>query len=231
MNMDMTRHLLVGCSFTDPTWQDDVPWSIHYSKNYQTSYIVAKAGMGWNGICTEACMYAQNLEFDHCVIMLPTLWRMDLETNHEGTLCNAMVDLLESNEIIIPSVRKWIISGGLYFKETLQGKEKKLFDQLYIYKSFLPILREHVLKLKLLLLSLRERKILYTITAIKDPMHQLEGLDYIKDDIVELLDSVEYKNWLRFDGKFIDEFVGHNNHPTTEEHKLIGDYIWQNHLT
>ena len=229
--MDITKHLLVGCSFTDPQWQDAVPWSIHYSKNYQTSYLVAQAGIGWNGICTEAYIYAQKLEFDHCVIMLPTLWRMDIETNHEGVMCNAVVNLLEHNKIIIPGARKWLISGGLNFEQRLQGKEKKLVDQLYNYRSFLSILREHVLKLKLLLYSLRERKILYTITAIADPMHQLDGLDYIKDDIIELLDSVEYKHWLRFDGKFIDEFVGHNKHPTTEEHKLIGDYIWQNHLT
>jgi len=223
----MEKHLLVGCSFTDPRWQDAIPWSVHYSKNYQTSYIVAKAGMGWNGICTEAYMYAQNLKFDHCVIMLPDMWRMDIELNHEGNTANAMVDLLESDRIIIPAVRKWIISGGLHWNQitTLHSKELKLFDQLYKYQDFLPIMREHVL------LSLRARNISYTITAIKDPMHQLEGLDYIKDDIVELFDSVEYKNWLRFDGKFVDEFVGHNNHPTTEEHKLIGDYIWQNHLT
>jgi hypothetical protein len=229
----MEKHLLVGCSFTDPSWQDAIPWSVHYSKNHQTSYIVAKAGMGWNGICTEAYMYAQNLKFDHCVIMLPTLWRMDIELNHEGNTCHAMVDLLESDGIIIPAVRKWIISGGLNFKQSisLHSKELKLFDQLYKYQDFLPIMREHVLKLKLLLLSLRARNISYTITAIKDPIHQLEGLDYIKDDIVELLDSVEYKNWLRFDGKFIDEFVGHDKHPTTEEHTFIGDYIWQNHLT
>jgi hypothetical protein len=227
----MNKHLLVGCSFTDPLWQDDVPWSIHYSKNYQTSYVVAQAGMGWNGICTEAYMYAQNLEFDHCVIMLPTMWRMDIEMNHESIMCNSIVNLLENDKIIIPGTRKWLTSGGLHFNKALKTKESKLFEQLYNYKSFLPILREHVLKLKLLLYSLRERKISYTITAIADPMHQLQGLDYIKDDIIELLDSVEYNNWLRFDGKFINEFLGHEQHPTTEEHKLIGDYIWQSRLT
>ena len=52
-----------------------------------------------------------------------------------------------------------------------------------------------------------------------------------KDDVIELLDSVEYKDWLRFNGKFIDKFIGHNKHPTTREHTLIGDYIWQNRLT
>lgn len=229
----MKNHLLVGCSFTDPLWQDAIPWSVYYSKNYQTSYIVAKAAMGWNGICTEAYMYAQNLEFDHCVIMLPDIWRMDINLNHEGTSTNAMVDLLENDEIITHAIRKWIVSGGLSYHQVvnLNSKEKKLFDKLYRYVSFLPIIQEHVLKLKLLLLSLKERNISYTITAIEDPMHQLQGLDYIKDDIIELLDSVEYNNWLRFDGKFIDEFLGHNRHPTTEEHKLIGEYIWQSRLT
>jgi len=227
----MNKHLLVGCSFTDPLWQDVIPWSIYYSKNYQTSYIVAKAGMGWNGICTEAYTYAQNLKFDHCVIMLPTMFRMDMEVNHEGQIANAMVDLLENGKIITNATRKWIISGGLNFEKMLQGKEKKLFYELYKYIDFLPLIREQVLKLKLLIFSLKEKNISYTITAIKDPMHQLEGLDYIKDDIIELLDIVEYSNWLRFDGKFIDEFLKHDKHPTTEEHKLIGDYIWQSRLT
>ena len=229
--MYMGRHLLVGCSFTDPTWQDETPWSIHYSNNYQESYIVAKAGMGWTGICTEAYIHAQKLDFDHCVIMLPTLWRMDIELDHEGIMCNAMVDLLKHGKPFVSPTRKWLISGGLNFNKTLDGEEFKIIDQMYKYKSFLPIIREHVLKLKLLLLYLKTTSISYTITAIKDPMHQLEGLDYIKDNIIELLNTVEYENWLRFDGKFIDEFLGHDKHPTTKEHKLIGDYIWQNHLT
>ena len=227
----MNKHLLVGCSFTDPSWQDATPWSVHYSNTYQSSYIVAKAGMGINGICTEAYMYAQNLNFDHCVIMLPTLWRMDIELNQEGTMCNAMVDLLDGDKILTQASRKWLISGGLHFKETLQGSEKKLLDQLYKYVDFLPLIREQALKLKLLILSLEAKNIPYTITSIKDPMHQLEGLNYIKDEIIELLDSVEYRNWLRFDGKFINEFLGHDKHPTTEENKIIGDYIWQNRLT
>ena len=189
--------------------------------------------MGWNGICTEAYTYAQNLTFDHCVIMLPTMFRMDMELNHEGQIANTMVDLLENNKIITYATRKWITSGGLNWNQTkmLGNKEKKLFDQFYKYMGFLPLVREQVLKLKLLILSLQAKNISYTITTIKDPMHQLEGLDYIKDDIIELLDSVEYSNWLRFDGKFIDEFLGHDKHPTTQEHKLIGDYIWQSRLT
>jgi len=225
------KHLLVGCSFTDPLWQDAIPWSVHYNNTYQSSYIVAKAGMGINGICTEAYMYAQNLNFNHCIIVLPTLWRLDVELNHEGTMCNATVDLLEGDQILTQASRKWLVSGGLHYSETLGKEEFKIVDKLYKYKSFLPILREHILKLQLLICYLKTRNISYTITAIQDPMKQLIGLDYIKDDIVKLLNSIEYNNWLRFDGKFIDEFLGHNRHPTTEEHKLIGDYIWQNHLT
>lgn len=229
----MNKHLLVGCSFTDPLWQDEIPWSVYYGKKYQTSYIVAKAGMGWNGICTEAYMYAQNLKFDHCVIMLPTIFRMDIELNHEGDTCNGMVDLLENDRIITNATRKWITSRGLNWNQTkiLQNQQKKMFDQLYKYMDFLPLIREQVLKLKLLILSLQAKNISYTITAIKDPMHQLEGLDYIKDDIIKLLNDVEYKDWLRFNNGFIDEFLGHGKHPTTQEHKLIGDYIWQSRLT
>ena len=226
----MKKHLLVGCSFTDPIWQDVTPWSSYYNENYNQSYIIAKAGMGWAGICTEAFIHAQKLDFEHCVIMLPTLWRMDIEVNQEGTICNAMVDVLEDNKVTIPATRKWLCSGGLNY-EKLKGTELKIIEMMYKYKGFLPLLREHVLKLKLLISYLKTRNIQYTITAIQDPMHQLTGLDYINDDVIELLDSVEYKDWLRFNGKFIDKFIGHINHPTTREHTLIGDYIWQNRLT
>ena len=50
------KHLLVGCSFTDPTWQDAILWSVEYAKTHP-SYIAAKAGMGIKGICTEAMYY------------------------------------------------------------------------------------------------------------------------------------------------------------------------------
>ena len=227
----MKKHLLVGCSFTDPCWQDEIPWSIHYSKSYQESYIVAKAGMGWKGICTEAYIYAQNLYFDHCVIMLPTLWRMDTELNHEGTVCNAMVSLVNDAGVLQPGTRKWLVSGGLHYRKSLSGIPVKILDMLYKYKGLLPILREHVLALQLLILYLKSRNISYTITAIADPMQQLLGLDDNKDDAVLLLESVEYKNWLKFNGQFIDNYIGHTQHPSTEEHKQIGDYIWQNQVT
>ena len=226
----MKKHLLVGCSFTDPQWQDDIPWSSYYDKKYCNSYIIAAAGIGWAGICTEAYIHAQKLDFEHCIIMLPTLWRMDIELDHEGLICNSMVHVLENDKEVITATRKWLCSGGLNYKK-LKGTEFKIIDMMYKYKGFLPLLREHVLKLKLLISYLKTRNIKYTITAIQDPMHQLTGLDYIKDEVTELLESVEYKDWLRFNGKFIDEFVGHTKHPTTQEHKLIGDYIWENRST
>jgi hypothetical protein len=58
MNTDI-NHLLAGCSFTDPLWQEAVPWSVFYGKKYP-SYIVAKAGMGIKGICTETLYYLES---------------------------------------------------------------------------------------------------------------------------------------------------------------------------
>ena len=58
----------------------------------------------------------------------------------------------------------------------------------------------------------------YYISSIEDPLYQLQDLTDIHNDINDLLKSVEYDNWFRFDGKFIDEFLGHRYHPTTEEH-------------
>ncbi len=49
----MNNTLLVGCSFTDPTWQSAIPWSVQYS-SLDPCYISAKAGMGIKGICIEA---------------------------------------------------------------------------------------------------------------------------------------------------------------------------------
>ena len=56
-------------------------------------------------------------------------------------------------------------------------------------------------------------------------MDQLNNLEYIKSDIKKLLDTVGYNNWFKFDGKFIDIFLGHQRHPTTEEHKVLCEYI------
>jgi len=80
-------HLLVGCSFTDPAWQSVVPWSIEYAKTHP-SYIVAKAGMGIKGICTEALCYLKSIDVGKVIVVLPTLWRMDIEIDVGTHLCN-----------------------------------------------------------------------------------------------------------------------------------------------
>lgn len=56
-------------------------------------------------------------------------------------------------------------------------------------------------------------------------MEQLIGLEYICDEFCKLLDDVEYNHWFKFDGKFIDKFLGHSRHPTTNEHQLLCRYI------
>jgi hypothetical protein len=65
----------------------------------------------------------------------------------------------------------------------------------------------------------------YVISAIQDPLDQLTGLDYIRNEICKLLDGVEYDSWLRFDGKFIDQYLGHTQHPSTKEHQDLCNYI------
>jgi len=222
----MNKHLLIGCSFTDPLWQTDIPWSIHYSK-VCPSYIVAKAGMGIKGICTEAQYYLQNLEnIDKAIIMLPTMWRLDIEIDEESVYSNCMLDLLYSHEdykIHTPAIRKWLTSGGLNYPKN--KSEYKIFDLMYKQQGFKVIAKEHLNALKILLNSLRERKIQYYITAICDPLDQLQGLDYIKSEFCNLLNDVEYNSWIRFDGKFIDKFLKHSNHPSTEEHQLLCQYL------
>ena len=91
------KHLLVGCSFTDPTWQSAIPWSVEYAKKHP-SYIVAKAGMGIKGICTEAMYYIKDIEISKMIIILPTLWRMDIEVDEDTYLSNGMVDLLYADQ-------------------------------------------------------------------------------------------------------------------------------------
>jgi hypothetical protein len=200
-----TKHLLIGCSFTDPSWQTAIPWSVEYSKT-QPTYIVAKAGMGIKGIVTESLCYLGQLpNISTLIIVLPTLWRLDIEVDQETYLCNAMVDLLHSDSnwhIVNAAKRKWIISGGLWCRRNTE--QAQLFDLLYKHQGFLVIAKEHFTALKALLNYCKQCKIQYYISAIQDPMDQLTGLDYIKDDIVTLLDDVEYKNWFRFDNKFID---------------------------
>lgn len=225
----MTKpHLLVGCSFTDPMWQSAVPWSVEYAKTHP-SYIVAKAAMGIKGICTETLYYIKNIEVSKLIIILPSLWRIDVEVDQETYLCNTMVDLIyadQSWKIITPATRKWITSGGLNYQK--DKEYSATFEFLYKHQGFLVIAKEHFRALTMLLNYCKLNKIEYVISAIQDPLDQLIGLDYIKDEICSLLAEVEYNLWLRFDGKFIDQYLGHNQHPTTEEHIKLNSYILEN---
>ena len=100
-----------------------------------------------------------------------------------------------------------------------------LFDFLYKHQGFLVIAKEHFRALKTLINYCKERKIQYYISAIRDPMQQLDGLDYIESEIKQLLQEVEYNNWFRFENKFIDKFLGHSKHPTTDEHRVLCQHI------
>lgn len=218
-------HLLVGCSFTDPVWQSVIPWSLEYAKKHP-SYIVAKAGMGIKGICTESLAYLKNLNVSRVIIILPTLWRMDIEVDEETYLCNSMVDLLYANQtwkISIPAKRKWITSGGVHYPK--DKEYSAIFNFLYKHQGYLIIAKEHIKALTTLLDYCKLNNIEYAISAIQDPLDQLTGLDYIRDEICMLLDQVEYKFWIRFDGKFIDQYLGHTQHPNTTEHQNLYNCI------
>jgi hypothetical protein len=227
--MILSNHLLVGCSFTDIRWQKEIPWSIEYSKLYP-SYIVAQAGMGIKGICTEAMYYMLELtNISKVIIILPSMWRMDIEMDQETYLCNGIVDLVYAHNtysIIQQANRKWISSGGLHYNK--KQEQGKIFNMLYKHQGLLVIAKEHFRALKVLLNYCKERKITYYISAIQDPLDQLTGLDYIRNEFYKLLDDVEYNQWFKFDGKFIDKFLGHNRHPTTAEHQLLCRYIVDN---
>lgn len=219
------KHLLVGCSFTDPMWQSAIPWSIEYAKKHP-SYIVAKAGMGFKGICTEAMYYIKDIEISRMIIILPTLWRMDIEVDEETYLCNGMVDLLYADQdwyITTPARRKWLMSGGMNYKKNKEYSDT--FNFLYKHQGFLVMAKEHLRALTRLLNYCKMHNIEYVVSAIQDPMDQLVGLDYIKDEIIELLNEAEYQSWFKFDGKFIDQYLGHSKHPTTKEHQMLCKYI------
>jgi len=224
-------HFLAGCSFTDPRWQSHIPWSVQYSQIYD-SYIVAQCGMGIRGISTEALSSLKQLtDVDKVILMLPTIWRMDIEIDHEspGELCNSMVDTLWASKgqwnKFIPAERKWMISGGLNFEKL--SKRGLIFDLLYRYQGFLVMLKEQMRSLRMFLDYCNHRQIPYYITAIQDPNEQRQGLEYVSDQINELLHEVEYDKWIRFNGKFVDKFLGTDEHPTTDQHKLICEHILQ----
>lgn len=230
--MDKSRDFLVGCSFTDPLWQDTTPWSVLYGRHYP-SYIVAKAGMGIRGICTEAMYFLDTIQprIDNMIIMLPNLWRLDIELDAESQICNSMVDLLRCDGEGLHreqwATRKWITSGGLRYKKNTE--QAVIFDFLYQYQGFLVIAKEHFRALHRLLDHCKRHKINYCVTAIQDPLDQLTGLDYIRSEILALLQTVDYDSWLRFDGKFIDKFLQHNDHPNDKEHEVLCRHI-QQHL-
>lgn len=217
---------IAGCSFTDPTWQKDIPWSIEYSRK-NLSYIVAKAGMGIKGICTESLYYLKTLSgIKKLIIILPTLWRMDIEVDEETYLCNCMVDMLVSNgtwQIKTPAKRKWLTSAGLNYDNS--EEQAKIFDFLYRHQGFLVLAKEHFRALTMLIEYCKIHNIDYHISVIKDPLDQLQGLDYIREEIIQLLEEVEYSNWFKFDGKFIDQYLKHDNHPTTQEHRDLCKHI------
>ena len=98
---------------------------------------------------------------------------------------------------------------------------------LYKHQGYLVILKEHLRALKMLLDYCKLRSIPYHVSAIQDPLDQITGLDYISDQIQSLLTEVEYENWFRFNGKFIDQFLKHSNHPTTAEHEILCKYIFE----
>jgi hypothetical protein len=222
---NIPMHLLAGCSFTDPSWQSNIPWSIEYAKTHP-SYIVAKAGMGIKGICTEAMYYLPHLDVSRVIIVLPTMWRLDIEMDIENQLCNAMVNLLSADQtwrVSSTATRKWIVSGGLHYPKNT--KYAPIFDFLYKHQGFLVIAKEHLRALTQLIEYCKIHNIEYAVTAIQDPLEQLTGLEYLKDDICKLLDQVEYNAWIRFDGKFIDQYLEHTRHPSTQEHQNLCNRI------
>lgn len=226
------KDFLIGCSFTDPSWQSVTPWSVVYGQRH-SSYISAKAGMGIKGICTEANYWLDQVkdEIKNAIIILPNLWRYDIEVDEETYLCNAIIDLLTCDhqgcQIVKRGTRKWIISGGLHYDKSTEMA--LAFDFLYRHQGFLVIVKEHLRALRQLIDYCKYHNIKYVISAIQDPLDQLIGLDYVRDQIVDLLDRVEYDNWLRFDGYFIDKFLGHTSHPNDQEHKILCSHI-ENHL-
>lgn len=146
------------------------------------------------------------------IIVLPTLWRLDIEVDEETYLCNSMVDLLYADvdwKVLELAKRKWLTSGGLHYYRS--AEQAQLFDFLYKHQGFLVMAKEHFRALKVLLNYCKQRKIQYYVSAIQDPMEQLTVLDYIRNDIVSLLAEVEYPNWFKFDNKFIDKFLGHTS--------------------
>jgi len=230
----MNNILLAGCSFTDPIWQEEkyIPWSVHFAKE-NPSYIIAKGGMGIHGISTLAYDFIQNNQIDELILLLPTIWRYDYEVDLEYHTMNASVDVLFGNKdgykVHEKSKRNWLLSYGLHFREDHTDKEiTKFFDLMYKSSGWLVMFRNQMKSLKSLLDLCKSKNITYHISSIQDPMDQM-FFDDIKQELVDLLNSYgEYQDWFKFDGKFLNYYLGHDDHPSTEEHIQISNYISKN---
>jgi hypothetical protein len=227
-NNDKKYHLLAGCSFTDPQWQKEIPWSVEYSKTHP-SYIVAKAAMGIKGICTEALCYLKKLDnIERVIVILPTLWRYDIEVDRDYYTADALVNLIHSKNgdftVVEHSNRKWLLSGGPNFKE-YKDNHVSLFNSLYKTQGFLVIAKEHFSALESLVNYCKLHDIEIHISSISDLKSGFSGIEYVQQEIYDMLDSLGYQNWIRFDDKFIGEFLGHWKHPDTAEHKILCRHI------
>lgn len=128
--------------------------------------------MGIKGICTEALYWLELVkdDVDTMIVMLPTLWRYDIEIDKETYLCNAIVDLLSCDlhgwKLSQSSERKWIISGGLHYDKSTEISP--VFDFLYRHQGFLVMAKEHFRALKCLIDYCKCHNIRYIVSAIQD---------------------------------------------------------------
>jgi hypothetical protein len=225
----MSNHLLIGSSFVNPIWQDVETWAAQYSKIYP-SYIVANPGMGIKGVCTEALYYLEELnDISKVIVMLPDLWKIDIEIDEETYISNSMTDLLwaDSAGVVIKQKahRKWITSGSMVWDK--KTEMALIFDFVLKHQGFLVIVKEHFRELKRLIDTCRCKNISCYITAARDPLSELSGLDYIRPQVEKILQDVNYDSWTRFDGKFVNDFLKHNKHPTAQEHTVLCKYIFE----
>jgi hypothetical protein len=227
----MSSHLLIGSSFVDPLWQDVETWAVQYSKIHP-SYIVAKAGMGIKGVCTEALYYLEELNnISKVIVMLPDLWKIDIEIDEETYISNSMTDLLWADYagVVIKQKahRKWITSGSMVWDKKTEAAS--IFNFVSKHQGFLVLVKEHFRELKRLIDTCRYKNISCYITTTTDPLSELSGLDYIRPQVEKILQDVSYDSWMRFDGKFVDDFLQlkHNNHPTAQEHAVLCKYIFE----
>lgn len=227
MNSRMSNHLLVGGSFVDPCWQDVETWALKYAKIYP-SYIVAKAGMGIKGICTEAIYYLEDLDnISKVIVMLPNLWKIDIEIDEETYIATATVDLLWADDTGVQikekAHRKWVTSKGLTWDK--KTEQAPVFEFALKHQGFLVLAKEHFRALKQLLDMCQQRNISCYVTTTHDPLSELLGLDYIRPQIEKILQSVDYATWIKFDDQFVSDFLQVVDHPDNHEHEILCKYI------